>query len=342
MIPPSPPSRDASPGPLLSVILVTARSFRSLRRTLLHLSEQTVRDRIEILIVAPGEASLADMPPGALSPFWGHQVLPVGEIENGDKQAVAAIRAARAPYLGFVEDHAWLEPSWAEAMVRALDDGWTGVVSRIENANPGTGASWGSYLIAYGTWFGPQPSRPVTQVSRHNVALRRDALLALEPGLEDQLGRDGNLVGVLSARGARFYASTGTSVAHVNASRWSSTFLLRYHGGRLSAWKRWRRGWSVPRRLAYVAACPLFPALRYWRIRSELRARDAWRLVPPRGKRGLLATLLVDALGQLVGFALGASAHSIDYLAGFEMDRAQHLRRRELGILEPPERGAPA
>jgi len=323
--------------PAISVVMITAGSFKTLRRALWHLSRQTIRDRIEVVIIAPAVDSLSDMPDGALSAFWGSQVVPVGPIVNGDKQAAAALRVARAPVIGMLEDHAYVDPDWAESLVRAIADGWTAVCTRIENANPDTALSWGSYLIAYGAWFGPQPSRPVTQVSRHNVGLLQDAVLALDPGLEDHLGRDGNLLAELASRGGRFFATTGSIVQHVNASRFSSTFLLRYHGGRLSAWKRWKRGrWSPVRRLVYCLVSPVFPVLRYVRIRGDLKARDAWRLVPGHGRRGLAVALVIDAMGQGLGFAFGTGRHTVEYLARFEYSRAEHLVRGDLAVLEPP------
>lgn len=49
-------SRNTAPD--LSAILVTADFFEPIRKTVRSLARQTVRDRLELLIVCPSEASL--------------------------------------------------------------------------------------------------------------------------------------------------------------------------------------------------------------------------------------------------------------------------------------------
>ena len=64
-------------GPELSVILVTPESYAPLRPTVRHLHAQGVRDRLELVIVAPNHAGLRIEDP-RLDDFL------TGSLSNGD------------------------------------------------------------------------------------------------------------------------------------------------------------------------------------------------------------------------------------------------------------------
>lgn len=59
------------PSPDMSVVLVTPDRYETIRQTIKHLRAQTVRDRLEVIIVAPSSQTSAE-PQGfrATPPSW--------------------------------------------------------------------------------------------------------------------------------------------------------------------------------------------------------------------------------------------------------------------------------
>ena len=341
---------DVEGGPALTAILVAATKFADVARTEKALRRQTIVGDVELVVVGPDAAALADAP-ADLDAAGYHSVKRVhtdGPIDNVDTAAAGGILAASASILGLVEDHAFPEPDWAERIVaahRAAKGGpYVAIGSGFENANPDTPQSWCNLLLAYGSWVGPNGRGPATHVSRHNISYDRDLLLAaVGDDLDRRLGRDGNILGTLLKQGHRFYLEPAARVRHLNPSKTASTRELRFNAGRLYAATRADAGkWSTPKRLFYAAASPLFPAMRLKHLgRRTLVAQDSvgWRLWP-----SLLWWLTVDAAGQAIGFAAGPGK-TAQTLAAFEFDRARHMtdadRQKVDTALEAGPRGQP-
>ncbi len=331
------------PGPELSVVVVTPGRFASLRRTVGHLRCQSGCERIELVLVAPESTSLDDADPGELDGFASIQRVAVGPIPNVDKASAHGIRAAQAPVVALIEDHAYPQPGWAEAILEAHRGPWTAVGSLMLNANPRGMLSWLNLLIAYGSWTDPpKAAGPVPALPGHNITYKRDALMAFGDQLVEKLGRDGGLLDDLLASGCRFYLEPRARIAHANPSRLRPTVQLRIDAGRLYGATRAEAGrWSWAKRVLYILGGPLIPAVRYRRLHAEFFGGGRRTDLTPRIYPYLALGLIFDAIGQVLGYASGRG-RSLDRLAVFEMDRIQHLNSRDRRLLGPDLATSPA
>lgn len=321
------------PTPDLSIVLVTPDRFANIRRTVRHLRAQTVKDRLELVIVAPSADALADTRPDEAAGFCNVTVVPVGPIENVEEAAASGVRRAGAAVVAIIEDHAYPDPTWAEAVIEAHRYPHAAVGPAVLNANPGSLTSWANMLMAYGRWHEGGQAGVTAEVARHNSAFKREVLVAYGTDLERMLGREGGLLQDLLGKGHRFYFEPAARVAHVNPSTLSSTADLRFNAGRLyGANRAAREGWSFAKRLAYAVGGPLIPLVRFRRMQQELLAGGQRRDPVPSALPALFLGLVLDAAGQMVGYAFGPG-RSLQKLAVFEMDRLQHLTRRDLSML---------
>ena len=327
--------------PSISVVTVTAGDFANVRRTLRHLRAQTVANQIELILVAPSDEAVADREPGELEGFARVEIITVGPIDNVDHAAADGIHRATAPVVALVEDHAYPEPGWAAAMIAAHSGPWAAVGSTMVNANPQNPLSWTNLLIAYGPWTDTMTDKmkgaeaqeeavvEVDALPGHNISYKRDVLVEYGDALANALGRSGELPNALTKRGHRFALATGARLAHANPSLFSSTADLRFSAGRLYGAKRAEQGnWSPAQRLLYTLGGPLIPLVRFRRLRQELFGDGQRREIAGRVQPALLLGLVLDGLGQMAGYAAGAGS-TPDKLATFEMDRPQHLTRRD-------------
>lgn len=321
--------------PELSVVIVTPHDFAQIRRSVRHVREQDLAERTELLVVCTRESAVADARASELTGFHGVRFVPVGAIDNVDHAATHGVLAARAPVVAIVEDHAYVQPGWARAIVDAYTTGpWVSVGSVMENANPRRSLSWANLLLGYGWWIDPAAAGEMHDVPSHNGTYRTAVLQAFGDDLVTHVGRDGDLHDLLRADGGRMYLAHEARVAHANPSRLAPTADLRVNAGRLYGCERAEQaGWSDLKRAIYIALAPLIPVVRLRRLRGEhlVEGRHHHQL-RRRILPGLLVALLLDAWGQVLGY-LGRPGPAKQVLATFEMDRMQHLTRSDVAAL---------
>lgn len=313
------------PTPDLSVVVVTDHR-RTIRKTTTHLQAQTVRDRLELVIVAPS-ADRIDLRAGEFQGFLKVRVVEVGEIIPLSRARGAGVRQASSPLVVFVESHSYPDPSWAAALIEAHRHPWAVVGPAMGNANPGSMISWANLFLDYGPWVEPVTARVVDHLPGHNSSYKRAILLGYGPELETMLDAETVLHWDLRARGYRLYLEAKARTAHLNVSRLSSWIPERFYGGRRFAAARARR-WSPLRRLLYTGGAPLIPVVRLPRILRDIRRSGRQVELLPMVLPSLIMGLLVSAAGEMVGYAFG-EGKSMAWLSRLELHKVLHLTERE-------------
>jgi hypothetical protein len=288
--------------PALSVVLTTRRGWAPVAATLRCLAEQTVAERIELVLV-----SLAPEPPGEPPPeiarLAGHRVVALPGAGTVAEANAAGALASRAPVVAFGEDHSFPLPGWAEALLARHEEPWAVVGPLVRNANPRTATSRADFLLGYGPFAEGAAGGEAPAAPGHNSSYKRAVLERHAAELEAALAAEWLFHGRLRAAGERVYLEPRAVTRHVNFARPRVFLAVTAKSGRAGASVR-AEGWSRPRRLAYAAGSAALPALRLARL---LRALPAAQRPRPRTLPMLLAGLAADAAGQAAGF-LTASA----------------------------------
>ena len=311
--------------PLLSVVLATPERYATIRKTIQHLLSQTIRDRVEIVVVAPSRESL-QLDEAELAPFHGYQIVELRSHHSIGSANAAGIRRANASVVALAEDHCFPDPHWAEWLLAAHRGPWAAVGPGVRNANPNTVVSWADLLIGYGPWLTPAPSREAEFLPGHNTSYKRDVLLDYRDQLDSMMQAETVLHWDLRGKGHRLYMESAATVAHTNFSLWCSWLPAQWHNGRLFAGTR-ALGKPLSWRILFTLGAPLIPAVRLWRI---------WIGLPSKELRGrfvsclpaLAIGLLVDGIGQMIGYAAGAG-NAREKVAQYESDRFRHVREQD-------------
>ena len=252
---------DMEQTPELSVIMIVGEQRARAARALASLLAQSAIDRMEILLMDLGPATL---PPLAGS---GHPRVrltrPRENILFAAARAAAA-RMARAPAIAFIEEHCEARPGWAEALIVAHRDQWGGVASAFENGNPGRGRSNSAFRMTYGSYL---PSRgvagPTTWMAGHNSSYKRDILLGYGDDLDELLKADLALHNRMLRDGHQFFFEPAAVIAHhndttmMNLSRGVFDWNFCYSAveARLSRW-------TGPRRIGHALRACCLPWVR--------------------------------------------------------------------------------
>ncbi|MCU0625158.1 MAG: hypothetical protein MUF21_01550 [Gemmatimonadaceae bacterium] len=311
--------------PALSVVVVSPARFANIRTTVRHLQRQTIRDRLQLVLVAPTTTAIDDHAPHELDGFHDVLLVACGPVADVDRSAAWGLLEAAAPVCGVIEDHAFPEDGWASASLAAHDGPWVAVGSTMVNANPVTGLSWANLLLAYGAWTAPTTDGERDALPGHNLTYKTAPVAAFGAGLAERLGRGGRLLRELRGAGGRLYLAEAARVHHLNPSTLRATATVRFHSGRLyGAMRAHDGGWGWARRALYVLGAPLIPFVRYARLpRGTFAPRRGIRR-PVRTRLAVCIALACDAAGQLVGYLRGEGA-SRAILCAFELDRLPHL-----------------
>jgi hypothetical protein len=318
--------------PALSVVLVTPGRYERIRKTMNHLHAQSVRERMEVLIVCP---SLAEL--DACMDGW-HDFRQVRCIEAGAIRSTGAMRAAgalqaRAGVVAFAEDHCFPGAGWAEALVEAHRENWTGVGATLTNANPASLLSWADLFLN----FGPCVMRKLGGASHfipwHNSSYSKTALNEYGDDLARMLEVEGMLHLDQEQRGRELFLCAAATVDHVNISRFDSFMSGHFWGSRMfcAALIREKR-WPAWKKLALALGSPALGFVRIGRAIREIRRSGKQRSLLPAVLPALCAGAAAISFGTLTGALFGAG-NAVTHRISVEFYRDRHVREEDRRLL---------
>ena len=207
--------------------------------------------------------------------------------------------------MAFIEEHAYPEPDWAEALINAHRQAWAAVGPVVENANPKGRISWADFIISYGPWMESSPTGVVGILPGHNSSYKKAILNQYGDQLEDYLEAENVLHTDLGKKGYQLYLEPEARVRHLNFTRFSTWLPSQYYTGRLFAAIR-SMSWSPFQRLVFTAGSPLIPIVRLCRILPQMKGLRKRHSLPGGILIFVLLGLGAGAAGEMLGYALGA------------------------------------
>jgi hypothetical protein len=307
--------------PALSVILATAGGFPSIRTTFRHLQQQTVADRLEVIVLTP-KVDNFDLSSVETACFHNFRLLKLDCVMPLASANAIGVRHASAPVVVLAEDHAFPEKGWAEALLARHQENWAVVGPIVKNGNPKTAISWAEYLLGYGSWHEGQPAGPAQMLPGHNSSYKRAVLLLNGENLADLLRAESVFHQMLIENGERLFLENRAVISHLNFTRPGHLLCVQFQNGRQYAACR-RARWRWWKSALYFAAAPLIPVVRFVKLwRCGIRfPRHPSRL---RIFLALAAGLVADGAGQAAGYLCGRGS-SAALLMQYEYNRQEYF-----------------
>lgn len=294
-----------------SVGLVVGERRERAIRCLDTLVSQNVVDRMEILLLDIARDRYEPLP-GSNHPRVRLLRLP------GVTYAQARLRAiheATGRIVGFLEEHAWAFPGWAEAIIEAHGEAWAGVGAEVHIGNPSVPGSPLVGLMNHYPWLAPATRGFRDHLPGHNSAYKREILLRYGDRLGLLIRAELALCTALRRDGHQLFLETGARFAHINETGITSTFRGYYLWNRCYADSRAREfQWSTARRLFYAACTPLMPVYYLARLLPRLR-RERPDLYPSAvaGIPRLFIAQMGSGVGHTAGLLFGAGDAEADF-----------------------------
>jgi len=313
----------------LTSILNMIGDFRSIQPTVRALSAQSVRENLELIIVATKEKA-ATIDREQLKDLGAFQIIEVDSLPSGAFGWARGIRAARAPVVVLSEDHSFPAGNWARTLIDAhAEDDYFAVSPAVDNGNPQTCTSWANFLLSFVEWYAPDRPATVVAGAGHNTSYKRDVLLAeCGENLEAALNPERVLHLDMTARGKKILLDSRTSVAHVNISLPTAYFGMSYAGGRVFGGAR-AANWNVARTLFYAMLFPLVPFIRLRRLLGYLNTPEKRRKAKfMRSLPLIMIGLFCHAFGEAVGYMAGVG-NIIPTYTNYELHRPDFVAAGE-------------
>jgi hypothetical protein len=315
--------------PDLSVILVTFGTYQTIKYTLATIHAQTIRDRIEVIIIAPTDEATFGLDRTAVNEFSNCRFVGVAETDSLGACCALGFQQAEASFVTQIEDHVFLMPDWAEKVlaVAQANETYAVVGSRFDNANPATLLSQSDFLVSYGEWAAPVDSGVLDLLPGHNSVYRRDVLLAYGDDLPRMLDSQTVLMWDLRSQGHQLYFEADAVLYHMNFSAFEPWLRAVFFAGRILAARR-TQGWPTWKRWVYAGGWWLIPLARLWRLRRQMQHTTVY----PQIAIVVLAQFFCSAFGELMGYLTGREGGAVRAINRYESDRFRHVNAKDRDI----------
>ncbi len=323
-------SSDAAPA--LSVVLVTPGRYERIRKTMNHLHSQSLRARMEVIVVCPSLAEL-DANDDGWRDFFEVRCIEVGVFRTtGEVRAAGAVQA-RAEVVAFAEDHCFPGPGWAEALVEAHREAWAGVGATMTNANPASLLSWADLFLNFGPCVMRESGGASHFIPWHNSSYPKKALNEYGDDLAGMLDVEGVLHISQEQRGRKLFLCAAATTEHINISRFDS-FLSGHFWGSRMFWAALigEERWPAWKRLALALASPILGLVRVQRALREMRRAGQLRSLLPAVLPALCAGAGAISCGAMAGALFGAG-DAASHRISIEFYRDRHLREGDRSLL---------
>jgi len=313
--------------PALSVIIAVGGQRARAGRALQSLLDQSIIDRMEILLFDLGPKECSPLPgsdhPRVKLTRWD----PTGLLSTARAQG---IRAAKSPVVAFMEEHCEMQAGWAEAVVSDHKEPWAGVGTDFINANPDAGKSNKAFQMNYGSYIRPVGGRgPTRLIAGQNSSFKRNVLLRYEPNLVLLLKAEMILQWKILEDGYQMFYDPSVKIAHLNENTFRRLAIgvfywnWGYGNVRAQVYK-----WGPFRRWTWIVLSPLIPWLRLLRLfRQQLTIRPVPFSQFLRDIPFIFGISLCSAAGQVVGL-LKSGERAYWEFSHFEMNEPR-LSREE-------------
>jgi glycosyltransferase involved in cell wall biosynthesis len=287
--------------PTVSVVIASIVGAPFIDDCLASLREQAEELGAEVIVAACGTEAYASR---IREEFPWVRVLHYPERETVPTLRRLGVEAATGDIVAIIEEHCLADANWLLRAVAAHAGGDYGAVGGpVDDAAYRRLQDWVVYFCEYNGYLPPAPRGQVRELNGANIAYRRRVLLDHKHLLGEGYWET-TLHSALLAEGVKFLSVPEMVVHHRGPFAFGYYLRQRYWFSRAFAGAR-ARTLPVARRIAYLLAAPLVPALLFARMamrvwQKRCHVGEFIRSVPL-----LSVALTVFVAGEWVGYLAG-------------------------------------
>jgi glycosyltransferase involved in cell wall biosynthesis len=257
--------------PLVSVIVPTYNSARTIERCLDALATQETEYAFEVLVVDSGKDATCEL---------AQRALPRVRTIRQPTRAVAPVarnvgaREARGEILAFIDSDAYADRAWIDNVVRAAGTGYDLVCGSIENANPHSAIGRAEQLLMFNEFLPDLPGGPYWFALSGNMVLPRKSFERFGPFVAVRAAEDVVFSRRLLAAGGRVLFFPRMRVFHDNRTRLRPYLRNQFVVGKHTAIaRRLVQFADTGRYWLFVMLLPVAPVAKLAKITARIALR---------------------------------------------------------------------
>jgi glycosyltransferase involved in cell wall biosynthesis len=291
--------------PLVSVIVPTYNSARTVERCLAALAAQRTPHPFEVLVVDSGHDATCELATRAL-PQVRTICLPQRAVAPVARNAGAS--AARGEILAFIDSDAYADGAWIDNVVLAGTSGFDLVCGSIANANPHSAVARAEQLLMFNEFLPDSPGGPSWFALSGNMVLPRESFERFGPFVAVRAAEDVVFSRRLLAAGGRVLFFPALRAFHDNRTRLRPYLRNQFIVGKHTAIaRRLVRFADTNRYWVFVMLLPIAPVAKLAKIAARMAVRRPRHLLALARELPLFfAGICAYSIG-LVGGALSSA-----------------------------------
>jgi glycosyltransferase involved in cell wall biosynthesis len=291
--------------PLLSVIIASYNSKRTIEGCLCSLENQRTAGDFEIMVVdssTDGTATLVE------EKFPEVRLYRFSERKHcGDARNIG-ISVARGEIIALTDADCTAPSTWVDQILKAHRSPHLAIGGAIANAEPSGLVSWAAYFCEFSRWMPGSEPRWLDDIAGANMSYKKEAFRTYGPFLEGTYCSDSDFHWRLGRDGHRLWFVPQIVVSHHSIVRLREYVQHEFeHGACFAQVRMGAQDFSRRRKLAYSLLSPLIPFRILAKVaRNNLRNRiylsNFVRALPL-----VVLGVVAWSAGELVGYAGGRS-----------------------------------
>jgi glycosyltransferase involved in cell wall biosynthesis len=287
--------------PSVSVVIASKVGSPFIEQCLESIKNEVMTLGAETLVVTPSSEAYSRR---IAQDFPWARVIRVQDVTKVPALRRRGVQEATGEYVAVIEEHCSAGPDWLRAALTAHSTGeWAAVGGAISDYDYSRLRDWVVYFVEYNGALPPVPSGETADLNDANIVYRRRVLLDHLALLDDGYWPM-TLHPTLAANGHKLLSVPAMVVHHRGPFDFRYYLHQRFLFSRAFAGVR-AQAQSPMRRLAYLVAAPMIPALLLMRMtrtvfRKRCRVPHFIRALPLT-----VAALVVLVAGEWIGCLLG-------------------------------------
>ena len=254
--------------PLISVIIASYNSSKTIKKTLNSLIKQKDAENYEIIVVDSSTDNTAKIIsrqfPGVRLYTFTERLFPGSARNFGVAQAKGTI-------LAFTDADCIVGENWIHEIIKAHNENTHIVGGVIRNGNPESYVGWGHYFCEFSQWMPGSKERLMDEIPTGCLSFKRWVFDKYGPFLDDTYCSDTAFHWKLREDGYKSLLIPTIYISHSNIINLFK-FLRKqsFHGRSFAKVRVNQKKFSNTERLIYAFISPILPIILFYRISTRV------------------------------------------------------------------------
>jgi len=249
---------------LVSVVIASYNSGKTIKKTLQSLEKQTMQEHFEVIVV---DSSANDTAEGIEKHFPNVRVFHFSERKLPGDARNFGISKAKGNIIATLDADCEAASDWVEKIIAAHKSPWPAIGGAIANGTRGGCVTWAAYFCEFSQWMPGTTKQRMKDVAGANMSYKRFLFDEYGTFIEGTYCSDTEFHWRMAKDDIRILFDPSLLVTHHSIDT-LSRFLRHenFHGKSFARVRSKALKFSLLKRFIYIILSPFLPVRLFWKI----------------------------------------------------------------------------